>query len=189
MATALFAALIAGATVVLFQVSAAWATQAEDPVLDRHAENLERFLRRTLTEAQGAVTEPTAEQISEEHALLSVRMPENLPWHEILGVAGGDVTGRLAFRDGALILHWQTATERRLALAEPHRMVLSPWVVSARIFLHDAVNNQWTEYAPSEPVAGQPGFNASRGLRVLRVELDRGGHRRVLQILIRRSGS
>lgn len=189
LAIALLGGLLAGATVILFQVSTAWAAQAEDPVLDRHVDGLERFLRRMLGESQYPVVEPTAEQISDEKAMLSTTLPENLPWHETLATAGGAVTGRLAYADGALRLYWQTARERSLSQTKSHAMVLSPWVTSAKILIHNPDTGEWTESVPGETAAGTPSFNAAKGLRVLLLEIGHRGRTRTLQILIRSNAS
>lgn len=183
LAVALLAGLLAGAVTILVQVSSAWAAEADDPVLDRHADGLERFLRRILSAK--TIAAPTAEQISEEKALLAAPMPDDLPWQDILAVSGGAVTGRLAFDENAgLLLYWETAREKSLALAKPHRVPLSPWVVSARIYLMDTAGEEWTEWVPGETAAGTTSFATARGLRVLRLEIERLGHRRTLQILL-----
>ncbi len=187
-AIALLAGLLVAAVSILFQVSAAWASQADDPVADRHVEGLARFVRTVFSQSGSAgVSAPTAEQVSREGAFLAVRPPGDLPMFDRLATEGGAVEARFALApEGAFLLFWNTSGERLQSPGKSHRVLLSSWVVSAKVFVYDAENRQCTEYVPGDSGAGA--FGAATSLRVLRIEVDRLGQRRVMEIPLPRSG-
>ena len=184
-AIALFAALLVAATAVLIQVSEAWASQADDPIVDRHAEGLERFLRRVVGEGGAtAIKAPTDDQISQEGAFLVVTPPADLPWTDVQAQGGGTITGRLAMppNDPGLWLYWSTSREISLNLSDPHRIRLSPWVVNAQVYIYDSANTKWVPVDASNPVDNVGGVGTATASRVLRLEIVRSGQARTLEI-------
>lgn len=182
MAIALFAGFLTAAVAILFQVSVAWANQADDPIADRHAEGLNRFLRLAVNEGGAAgITAPTATQVSEEHALLSVRPAGDLPIFEDLTTAGGAIEARLCMPpDGGLWLTWNTVGERTQNTSRPHRTRLSPWVTEATLMVYDPNTSRWIEYVPGDTNAGT--FGSATSVRVLRVKIVHRGQERRLEI-------
>jgi len=180
MAIALMAALMASAVAILFQVSSAWASQAEDPALDRHVDGVDRFVRRLLAESGGALTVPTSEQIAGEHAILAVRPMSDLPWIALQSKSGGVLEGRLAAgADGKLLLFWNTRDERSQGSVEPHVLLISPWVESAKLYRLDPGAREWSEIAPGESMSKSP-----KALHALRIEFVHRGQRRPVQFLL-----
>lgn len=184
-ALALFAALLAASTAVLVQVSAAWAAQADDPIVDRHAEGLERFLRRVFSESGAAgVTAPAQDRLSE-GALLGVLPPADLPWTNLLATSGGTVRGLLVMpQEGGLWLYWNTSGETTLGVTESHRVMLSPWVTAATVYIYDTNDLKWVPVEPGSSVDNVGGAGTATASRVLRVEINRSGQSRILEIPI-----
>lgn len=191
LAMALFTGLLVASTAVLIQVSQAWASQADDPIVDRHAEGLERFIRRVFAESTATgLTAPTADQVSSEGALLAVRPPSDLPWTDLQAIAGGVITGRLAIPpdDDGLWLYWNAANEStRDSSNEPHRILLSPWVREAQVYVYDATGQKWMPADPATPVDNVGGVGTATIYRVLRLVIVRNGQTRTLEIPMPRS--
>lgn len=202
-AIALFSVLLATSVAVLFQVSVAWSQQADDPVLDRHTENLDRFLRRIIAE-KGA-SAPTDAQRAEENALLALTLPPDLPWIDPLVTDSGEIEARLAHHDdGTLWLCWNTSAERKKNPQLKARATrISDWVASATLLDYDAKNDAWVpvfdpESDPAAPAStgaakssgatatdsANPAGSATPtpSLRILRLELLHRAQRRVLAI-------
>jgi prepilin-type N-terminal cleavage/methylation domain-containing protein len=189
-AIALFGMLFSAIVVVLVQVQSAWITQADDPVADRHVEGLDRFVRSAFVESGSAgVTEPSEEQRSQENAFLSLTVPSDLPWIGLLAQDGGAVEARLAMaKDGpGLWLYWNTARERTAKNLPAHRLLVSPWVKAARIYVYDTDSTTWTESVPGAQSAGTSGSGSATSFRVLQLEVDRSGQARTLRIPIPRT--
>lgn len=179
---ALLAGFLVAAVTILFQISSAWASQADDPVIDRHVEGLGRFVRGVV--ARG-VTAPPAERVSSEGAILESRAYGDLPMFSDRATVGGEITARFAVTpEGAFVLCWNTAGEYRRSRAISHKTLLSNWVTSAKIFVYDDMNKKWTEFVPT---GSSEGFGGQNALRVLRLEIEHLGQRRVLEILLPRS--
>ena len=184
-AIVLFAGLLTAATAVLIQVSEMWASQADDPIIDRHVDGLERFVRRVFSESgPTGVTAPTTDQMAQEGALLAVVPPADLPWTDVQALAGGAISGRFALppNDGGLWLYWNTARETSTGVTDPHRVLLSPWVVSAQIFIYDATNTKWLPVDAANPVDNVGGVGTATTYRVLRLVVVRSGQTRTIEV-------
>lgn len=186
---ALLAGFLVAAVSILFQISSAWASQADDPVVDRHAEGLGRFVRGVFSQSGYAgITAPTADQQSREGALLAVKPQGDLPMFNALATVGGVIEARFAISsDGALLLCWNTSGERAKSPGLSHKTLLSRWVTSAKIFVYDDTNKKWTEFTPADASSG--GLGKPDALRVLRLDIERLGQRRVLEIPLPREGA
>lgn len=192
MAIALFTGLLVAATAVLIQMSQAWAEQADDPILDRHADGLERFIRRTFSESgPTGVRAPTTDQISTFGALLSVTPPADLPWTDLQAEAGGAITAQFCLpeKNPGLWLYWSTSRETTLSSVQPHRILLSPWVTSAQVYIYDTQGSQWVAVDPETPVDNVGGVGTATAYRVLRVVVSRGARTRTLEIPLPKNAS
>lgn len=191
-AIALFAGLLVAATAVLIQVSEAWASQADDPVVDRHADGLERFVRRVFSESGAAnLKAPTSDQISGEGALLAVSPPPDLPWTDLQAEAGGVITGRLAMppNEPGLWLYWNAANETSQSDLQPHRVRLSPWVQSTEVYIYDTQGQKWMPVDPATPLDNVGGVGTASAYRVLRLVIVRSGQTRTLEIPLPKNAS
>lgn len=187
MAIALFAGFLSAAVAILFQVSFAWSSQADDPIADRHADGLNRFLRRVIADGGSAgLRAPTSAQVSEEHALLRVSPPGDLPIFEDRTTSGGAIEARLSMPpEGGLWLVWNTVGERTRNTSQPHRTRLSPWVTEAKLMVYEPANSRWNEYVPGDTNAG--GFGAATALRVLSLKVVHRGQERRIEIPLPRT--
>ena len=107
--------------------------------------------------------------MSDEGSFLVVSPPADLPWVAPLALYGGAIQGRLAMpKDaGGLWLYWNTARETAMGVTNPHKALLSPWVVSASVFVYDTNALIWNEFVPGN----------ARTRRFHRVRLPRDPHR------------
>ena len=189
-AIALFGMLFSAVVVVLVQVQTAWVTQSEDPEVDRHVEGLERFVRAAFVESGATgVTVPSDDQRSAENAFLSLTVPSDLPWIDLLAQDGGAIEARLATeKDGpGLRLYWNTARERTVRNLPPHSILLSPWVTAARIYVYDTDSSTWTESVPGAQTTGSAGAGSAASFRVLQLEINHAGRVRTMRIPIPRT--
>lgn len=189
-ALALFGMLFSAVVVVLVQVSSTWASEADDPQIDRHVDGLDRFIRSIFVESGAAgVKAPTSTQISDENAFLSVVPPSDLPWIALIAQDGGAIEGRLSMgkdNDG-LRLYWNTARERLVKRIQPHSMLLSSWVTAARVYVYDADGKTWTESVPGTQTTGSAGAGSATSFRVLQLDIVHQGQSRTLRIPIPRT--
>lgn len=189
-ALALFGMLFSAVVVVLVQVSSTWASEADDPQIDRHVDGLDRFVRAIFVESGAAgVKAPSSSQIADENAFLSVVPPADLPWIALIAQDGGAIEGRLAMgkdNDG-LWLYWNTARERLIRRIEPHRIRISSWVTAARVYVYDADGKNWTESVPGVSSTDSPGAGSAVSFRVLQLDIVHQGQSRTLRIPIPRT--
>lgn len=170
LAAALVAGLLVAGVALVFQLCSLLAAQADDPVFDRHAEGIDCFLRAY----QKSGTDKLLPELRDEPGLLpgvGLEVQDDAPL--LTGKppmkAGGTIS--MAFRSGSgLWLVWPT----RGARSEIGRVLLSPWVVDARILRYESKENRWDQETPDSMV--EPTW------RVVRLELAHAGHRRILLI-------
>ena len=181
-ALALLTGLITAAVTLITHVGSAWAAQADDPVLDRHADALDRLIRRMFSESGYTfITIPTADRVSEEGAILGVTPPPDLPWFEL--APGGRIEARIAFtRDTGLTLRWNTRRERTLGTAPVRLSRISPWVVDAALLVRADAAAEWTDATPGRSESTAVEAASPESHRALRLELEHLGRHRTLII-------
>lgn len=170
----LLAGLLAAGVALLFQFSSALAAQADDPVFERHADGVDRFLRAYRADGGDA---PKGE-LKEESGLLPfvwVTPARSVPLlhHRPSPVSGEKAA--LSFKPGSgLWLAWRAGGASRGTSPTIERVLLSPWVVSAEVFRFDEKSNRW-----------EPEMTDSRTTpdwRLVRITLSHSGRMRTLWI-------
>ncbi|MDR2982645.1 MAG: prepilin-type N-terminal cleavage/methylation domain-containing protein [Puniceicoccales bacterium] len=156
-AIAMTALLLTALSMLTFQVMGVWASQAEDPLFDRHVDGLRRALEECVAEtadsanSQGNIR-ATNTVFRQAPSTVNADSPAYLritgapPFLVSDTMPLGNIHAWLAFdpADG-LILYWQTDYERSQNQDATHRQVLSPWVESVTYFSYNSNDNAWDE--------------------------------------------
>lgn len=171
---ALLAGLFAAGVALLFQFSSSLTAQTEDPVFDRHADGVDRFLRAYRADGRNV---PKGDLKTESGLLPSIGVAPSicapLLQHRSSPIPGENSV--LSFKSGSgLWLVWRSSGPSHSATPTIERVLLSPWVVSAEVFGFDEKSNRW-DLAKLDSTAHSE-------LRVLRLELAHSGHSRTLWI-------
>jgi prepilin-type N-terminal cleavage/methylation domain-containing protein len=162
-AVALTGILLTAMSFLSFNVLGVWASQAEDPLFDRHVDGLRRALEECVAETADAAN--SAGRARAANTVFSVAPTsagvERAPYLRITSAPPflvadtlplGFVHGWLLVEgDAGLVLYWQTDDERRENIDATHRLVLSPWVVDMHALFYDTANDEWADADSEDP--------------------------------------